>query len=203
MSVTENPVVSQEVSNTDGKGVESINEKDAKSLATVEEKAGWTEEIERRFPTEAELQTLRRVPAKVPVATYSVAFVELCERFSYYGATVVCHVVLVVSAIPSVIDNESGAMAAFVLGVVVLGLGTGGFKSNVSVLIAEQSTDTHMYVSTTESGESIIVDPALTAARVYHYFYLMINLGGLIGQVSMVFAEKYVGFYLAYLLPTI
>ena len=40
-------------------------------------------------PTEEELQTLRRVPAKLPWIAFTVAFVELCERFAYYGTTAV------------------------------------------------------------------------------------------------------------------
>ncbi len=42
------------------------------------------------FPTEEELHTLRRVADKIPWMVYTIAFVELCERFSYYGTTVVC-----------------------------------------------------------------------------------------------------------------
>jgi hypothetical protein len=42
------------------------------------------------LPTEEELHTLRRVADKIPWHVYTLAFVELCERFSYYGATVVC-----------------------------------------------------------------------------------------------------------------
>lgn len=42
------------------------------------------------FPTEDEMKTLRRVPDKVPWKAFPIAFVELCERFSYYGTTVVC-----------------------------------------------------------------------------------------------------------------
>jgi hypothetical protein len=41
-------------------------------------------------PTEEELTTLRRVSGPIPWTAYTVAFVELCERFSYYGTTVVC-----------------------------------------------------------------------------------------------------------------
>ncbi len=40
--------------------------------------------------TEADLNTLRRVSGKIPWTAFTVAFVELCERFSYYGTTVVC-----------------------------------------------------------------------------------------------------------------
>lgn len=41
------------------------------------------------FPTEEELKTLRRIPAAVPWKIYSIAFVELVERMSYYGTTAV------------------------------------------------------------------------------------------------------------------
>lgn len=40
-------------------------------------------------PSEEDLQTLRRVPAKLPWIAFTVAFVELCERFAYYGTTAV------------------------------------------------------------------------------------------------------------------
>lgn len=33
---------------------------------------------------------LRRVSAPIPWVVYTVAFVELCERFSYYGTQVLC-----------------------------------------------------------------------------------------------------------------
>jgi POT family proton-dependent oligopeptide transporter len=41
------------------------------------------------FPTEEEMRTLRRVPAGIPWRIYSIAFVELVERLSYYGTTAV------------------------------------------------------------------------------------------------------------------
>ncbi|KAI5292743.1 hypothetical protein KEM52_006104 [Ascosphaera acerosa] len=254
----------------------TMEDVDIKTAAEVQEITGWKDDYKRQ-PTEQERQTLRRVPAKVPWATYSVAFVEFCERFSYSGTTVVFvnfiqrsrpigsrtgaggwygtsgalgqgqqtstaltlfnsfwayitpslgafvadeylgrfntimyaiafsiigHILLIISALPTVLDHSNGALACFVLGVVILGLGTGGFKSNVSVLIAEQSTETHMYVSTTDDGEQVIVDPSLTATRIYHYYYMMINFGGMFGGIGMVFAEKYIGYWLAYLLPT-
>lgn len=42
------------------------------------------------MPTPEEMATLRRVPAKIPAKLFSIAFIELCERFSYYGTTIVC-----------------------------------------------------------------------------------------------------------------
>ncbi|KFA68925.1 hypothetical protein S40285_05424 [Stachybotrys chlorohalonatus IBT 40285] len=39
-------------------------------------------------PTEEELRTLRRVSGKIKWTMWTIAFVELCERFSYYGSAV-------------------------------------------------------------------------------------------------------------------
>lgn len=44
----------------------------------------------RTEPTLEEMATLRRVSDSIPWTAYTVAFVELCERFSYYGTTAVC-----------------------------------------------------------------------------------------------------------------
>lgn len=44
-------------------------------------------------PTNEDLHgpnALRRISAPIPWAVYTVAFVELCERFSYYGTQVLC-----------------------------------------------------------------------------------------------------------------
>ncbi|KAA8644902.1 hypothetical protein EYZ11_007492 [Aspergillus tanneri] len=230
------------------------------------------------IPTEEEFATLRRVSGPIPWTAYTVAFVELCERFSYYGTTAVfvnfiqrpmppgsttgagyddnvpgalgmgqqastgltlfnsfwsyiCplfgafvadqylgrfrtimfsilaaligHTILVISAIPQVISNPNGAIGAFAIGLVIMGIGTGGFKSNVSTLIAEQYTQKTALIKTLKSGERVIVDPAATIGRIYLYFYLMINIGSILGQVSMVYAERYVGFWLSFFLPTV
>ncbi|KAL2168239.1 hypothetical protein VTG60DRAFT_247 [Thermothelomyces hinnuleus] len=231
-------------------------------------------------PTEEELQTLRRVPDKIPWNIYTIAFIELCERFSYYGTTAVFtnfiqqkrpegsstgasydiehgqagalgrgqrtafalttfnsfwqytmplfgayvadsflgryrtigfalmvdilgHIILIISGLPPVIKNPNGALGAFIIGLVLMGVGTGGFKPNVNPLIVEQLDLERMVVKTLKSGERVIVDPATTASRVYHYFYFFINIGALCGQLSMVYCEHYVGFWLSYTLPTI
>jgi POT family proton-dependent oligopeptide transporter len=57
-----------------------------------------TDDGEFEKPTEEELATLRRVSGKIPWVAYTVAFVELCERFSYYGTTAVCKYILGVVA---------------------------------------------------------------------------------------------------------
>jgi len=231
------------------------------------------------YPTPEEFATLRKVPGKIHLNAYLIAFVEFAERFSYYGATVVftnyiqrplppgsttgaggvqagalgmgqqastgivtfnsfwvylCplvgahvadaylgryntilistfialvgHTLLVISAIPSVIIHPKGSFACFIVAIIIMGIGTGGFKPNISPLVAEQAekqgSAPHVKVLP-KSNEKVIVDPSLTAGRIYMYFYLMINVGALTGQIGMVYAEKYVGYWLAFLLPTV
>lgn len=48
-----------------------------------------------------------------------------------------------------------------------MGLGTGGFKANISPLVAEQYKKTKLFVITTNSGERVVVDPTLTTSRIY------------------------------------
>ncbi|KAG9234524.1 putative peptide transporter ptr2 [Amylocarpus encephaloides] len=259
----------------------------ASDLETVEIAKGFDPQVQApsynsddvdglSHPTEEDLATLRRVSGIIPWTAYTIAFVELCERFSYYGTTavfvnfiqqdlpegsntgagfagqsgalgmgqrastglttfnafwayimplagayvadtywgrfktiqwscfvaIVGHIILVISAIPPVIVHPHSAIACFAVGIVVMGVGVGGFKSNISPLIAEQCTETRMLVKTLKNGERVIMDPAVTVSRVYLYFYLMINVGSLVGSIAMVYAEKYVGFWLSFLLPT-
>ncbi|EGP86960.1 unnamed protein product [Zymoseptoria tritici ST99CH_1A5] len=260
---------------------------DSKELSTSSN-AGQDDEVE---PTMEEMKTLRRVSGKIPWQSYTITFVEFCERFSYYGTTalfvnfiqqprpfgsrtgqiqpnqncfsapgwdeasckqpgglgqgqqastglttfnqfwaylmpllggyiadtylgrfmtiqysiaaaLVGHTVLIVSSIPTVMDNPQGALGCFAVGLVIMGLGTGGFKSNIAPLLAEQIKDNRPKVITLKSGERVIRDPQVTYSRVFLYFYLMINVGSLAGGIGMVYAERDVGFWLAYSLPT-
>jgi POT family proton-dependent oligopeptide transporter len=54
------------------------------------------------------------------------------------GVALIGHIILIISAIPPVIVNPSGSIACFSIGIVIMGMGVGGFKSNISPLIAEQ-----------------------------------------------------------------
>ena len=114
---------------------------------------------------------------------------------------IIGHIILIVSAVPGVIQSD-GALGAMIIAIIVIGFGTGGFKPNVNPLIVEQLGEQYMHVKTLKSGERVIIDPAVTIERVYMWFYWAINVGALVGQVTMVFAEKYVGFWLSYTLPT-
>ncbi|KAL1753670.1 POT family-domain-containing protein [Schizophyllum commune] len=118
------------------------------------------------------------------------------------AVAMVGHVILIVAAIPGIIEKQTSSLACFVIALVIMGLGTGLFKANISPLVAEQYTKNKLFIRVKSDGSRVIVDPAFTVSRVYMYFYFFINVGSLIGQIGMAYSEKYVGFWLAYTLPT-
>ncbi|KIW49910.1 hypothetical protein, variant [Exophiala xenobiotica] len=128
-------------------------------------------------------------------------------RYKTIHMAIVCaivgHVILTASAAPSVIKHNGSALAAFIIGLIIMGVGTGGFKSNISPLLAEQQVETKKRIKVLPSGERVIVDPSVTTSRIFLYFYMCINIGSLVGQIGMVYCEKYVGFWLAFMLPTV
>jgi POT family proton-dependent oligopeptide transporter len=93
-------------------------------------------------------------------------------------------------AIPPVIVNPKGALACLIIAMIVMGMGTGGFKSNISPLIAEQQQCLKPFVRVAKNGERVIVDPAMTTARIYMWFYFFINVGALVGPIGMTYGEK-------------
>ncbi|KAG8963088.1 hypothetical protein FRC03_003453 [Tulasnella sp. 419] len=113
------------------------------------------------------------------------------------------HILLTAICTPSLLQNNpDGAFAAFMVSLVIIGIGTGGVKANVSPLVAEQYTKSGQWIKTKKNGERVIVDSNLTVQRIFLYFYFMINVGS-IGSIATVYAEKIVGFWLAFLIPTI
>ena len=93
------------------------------------------------------------------------------------GVAIVGHIILIISAVPSVIVHPHGSIACFAIGLVIMGVGVGGFKSNISPLIAEQYQQANLEVKTLPTGERVILDPTFTISRIYMYFYMMINIG--------------------------
>ncbi|KAK5312834.1 hypothetical protein LTR93_011182 [Exophiala xenobiotica] len=94
------------------------------------------------------------------------------------------HVILVLSSIPPIITHQTACYALFMIGLIIMGFGTGGFKPNISPLVGEQINVTRAYVKTLSSGERVVVDPIITQSRSYHYFYLFFNISALVGQVG-------------------
>jgi POT family proton-dependent oligopeptide transporter len=216
-------------------------------------------------PTREELKTLRKVGEPLPKSAFLVAIVELCERFTYYGASglfqnylarphdgslgrgalglghkgatglstffqfwcyvtpilgaivadqylgkyntivIFCGVyivgllILTLTSLPTALDHGAG-MPGFILAVIIIGLGTGGIKSNVAPLIADQYKRRQMVIGTDKkTGERVIIDPAITIQRIYMVFYFCINAGSL-SLIATPYMELYTDFWSAYLL---
>lgn len=79
------------------------------------------------------------------------------------------HAILTASAAPEVLKNTHSSLAAFIVGIIVMGIGTGGFKPNISPLVAEQIPREKMHIKVLpKTGERVLVDPAVTTARIYN-----------------------------------
>ncbi|GJJ06619.1 hypothetical protein Clacol_000812 [Clathrus columnatus] len=73
------------------------------------------------------------------------------------------HVILVACSIPSLLQNNSnGAFAGFMISILIIGIGTGGIKANVSPLVAEQYPKHGQWIRTEKDGRRVIVDANLT-----------------------------------------
>lgn len=108
-------------------------------------------------------------------------------------------IILWTTALPVSIHNGS-ALGGYIASIIIIGFGTGGIKSNIAPLIADQYTRRKMAVTTLpKTGERVIIDPAITYQRIYMMFYACINIGCL-SLLATPFMEKYEGFWTAYLM---
>ncbi|KAI0002460.1 peptide transporter PTR2A [Russula compacta] len=120
--------------------------------------------------------------------------------------TLVGHMILVISSIPPVIAHPKGALAALCISIVIIGVGTGGFKSNISPLVAEQQRHLRPFISQSKSGERVVVNPTLTTSRIYmvRFLYtLSVSVTDCIGSIFISSSTLYDGYYLAFTLPTV
>ncbi|KAF2865802.1 H+/oligopeptide symporter [Massariosphaeria phaeospora] len=81
-----------------------------------------------------------------------------------------------------------------------IGIGTGGIKSNVGSLIAEQYTGPKEAVRVLGTGEKVIVDRDLTLQRIFTMFFMYINVGSFAPLATTTIEQRY-GFPAAFGLP--
>ncbi|KAK3063556.1 hypothetical protein LTS18_014602, partial [Coniosporium uncinatum] len=217
---------------------EKAFEKDV-TTPNADEKAEL-ETAEGDEPNDYEKKRLRQIADPLNASIFLIAFVELCERFTYYGISGLlqnyiqrlldgsegrgalglghqgatglstffqfwCYVTPVIGAI--IADQYLGkyltilifCLGGFATAVIVIGLGTGGIKSNIAPLIADQYKRRKMAIGFTKTGERIIFDPRITVTRIYMIFYLCINIGCL-ALLPTPYMERDIDFWSAYLL---
>lgn len=79
---------------------------------------------------------------------------------------------------------------------------TGLFKPNIAPTILDQYQHQRQFTEVLKSGEKVIVDPETTIQRIMLIFYGLINVGAFF-SIATEYSEKYVGYWLAYLVPGI
>ncbi len=112
----------------------------------------------------------------------------------------VAHILLVVPAIPAVISSGK-ALGPFIISVYLLAFAAGFIKPSLGPLLCDQAPRTAV-VGTNKKGERVIIDPQVTVQRYLLIFYWCINIGAFFALATS-YAERDVGFWLAYLLPGI
>lgn len=115
----------------------------------------------------------------------------------------VAHVLLIIPALPSVIAaGTHKALGAFIVSILILAFAAGFIKPSLAPLLCDQSPVTRPIVQVRKNGERVIVDPETTVQRWLTIFYTAINVGAFYA-IASVYAERKVGFWLAWLCPGI
>ncbi|KAI9230047.1 MAG: MFS peptide transporter [Piptocephalis tieghemiana] len=220
---------------------------------------------------------LRRVAGEIPKSAWFIIANEFCERFAYYGCTIIfqnyiqfprptephdspnfqtgalglgqasatamnqlftffCYItpflgaviadqylgkyrtiilfssiylaglaILTATSVPSSLDAGAG-FPGLMVAMVIIALGTGGIKSIVSPMAADQyprPKSPYGDVKVLPSGEHVVVDPNLSIQHMYNWFYWSINIGALMGGIVCPKLEQLADFWVAYLAPCI
>ncbi|KAJ2716692.1 peptide transporter ptr2 [Coemansia spiralis] len=109
--------------------------------------------------------------------------------------------VLTLTSIPASI-RSGGAFPGLVISMIIIGLGTGGIKSNVSPMVADQYQRTRLFVRRQKNGKEVLVDRGMTVQSIFAWFYWAINVGSL-SSIATTELEHNVDFWPAFLLPTL
>ncbi|WWC88830.1 uncharacterized protein L201_003744 [Kwoniella dendrophila CBS 6074] len=117
------------------------------------------------------------------------------------GIGIIAHVLLVISAIPSIIQGGH-AIGPFLLSLYILSFASGFIKPCLATLMCDQIPVKRPTLKTLPSGEKVIIDPQTTVQRYLLIFYFAINIGGFFAIASS-YSARFVGYWLAYLLPGI
>ncbi|KAJ8125857.1 hypothetical protein O1611_g7781 [Lasiodiplodia mahajangana] len=122
----------------------------------------------------------------------------ICQGVAICG---VAHIVMIISALPSVLQSGN-AFGPFAFSLYLLAVGAAQFKPNISPTLIDQSPHKKAHIITDKNGEKVIVDPEESINSVMLWFYLLINVGAVFG-IPTTYLAKLVGYWAAYLIPTI
>ncbi|KAJ5578500.1 POT family-domain-containing protein [Penicillium hispanicum] len=110
------------------------------------------------------------------------------------GATI-----LFATSLPVAI-HEGAALGGVITGSVLLAVGSGAFKTAVVPFIADQYDQVDFRLKTQKTGERVVASRELTVTYIYNVYYWGINVICFAADCTPLL-ERYVGFWLAYLIP--
>ncbi|KAH8819462.1 peptide transporter-like protein [Xylogone sp. PMI_703] len=123
-------------------------------------------------------------------------FKLVCYGVAVFG---LAHVLMVAAGAKDLLANGNAKIPYF-LSIYILAIGAAMFKPCISPILLDQMKNKVAVTKTLKSGEKVIEDPEHTTERVMLWFYLLINVGGFM-NVATSYTEKYVGWWLSFLLP--
>ncbi|CAH2354743.1 peptide transporter Ptr2p [[Candida] railenensis] len=129
--------------------------------------------------------------------TYWGKYNAICVSCGIY---IVGLLILFITSVPSVASHNA-SLGGYIVSIIIIGIATGGVKSNVAPLIADQIPKNSPIIRVLKNGKKVVQDPNITVQSVFMFFYLMINIGSL-SVIATTELEQRVGFWAAYLLPT-
>ncbi|KAJ5971603.1 Proton-dependent oligopeptide transporter family [Penicillium vulpinum] len=110
------------------------------------------------------------------------------------GATI-----LFATSLPIAI-REGAALPGVITACILLAIGSGAFKTTVVPFIADQYDEAEFRIKTQKNGVRVVTSRELTITYIYNVFYWAINVVGFVADATPLL-ERYVGFWLAYLIP--
>ncbi|KAJ5503823.1 Proton-dependent oligopeptide transporter family [Penicillium fimorum] len=110
------------------------------------------------------------------------------------GATI-----LFATSLPVAI-HAGAALPGVITACVLLAVGSGAFKTTVVPFIADQYDETEFRIKIQKKGDRVVTSRELTITYIYNVFYWAINVVGFMADATPLL-ERYVGFWLAYLVP--
>ncbi|KAM3082384.1 peptide transporter ptr2 [Clarireedia jacksonii] len=110
------------------------------------------------------------------------------------GATI-----LFTTSLPAAIEGGA-ALGGLIAACILLSIGSGAFSSTVVPFIADQYEETEFRIKIQKDGKKVVTSRELTITYIYNAFYWAVNIAALLAE-TVTLMEKYVGFWLAYLVP--
>lgn len=96
--------------------------------------------------------------------------------------------------------HEGAALGGVIAACILMALGSGAFNATVVPFIADQYDEEEFRIRTQEKGKRVVTSRELTITYIYNVYYWTINIVGFVAD-STPLLERYVGFWVAYLIP--